>query len=290
MGALKQYDTAKNQVDELKLSTKPKDKVVVWVEGNDWKLYHRFFDDSMVDKQGRKGGYSCHTALESYEEFKKQYPTRLAIVIKDADFNRINGNDLESNPDIFYADCHDHEMMCIYQSKVREALMDNFMIDNKDDAFFKKIFDELLLLSFFQWYNYNNVSSYNFDTLGNLFGLTEDFFKDPDAIETEVHKRSESARKKKGLTAPLPHIDLKEYAKFMNERNGADCYEITNGHYFYNRINYYLQKIDAGNKRSEDVLKESIYIAFSFVFKNTQLYKRLNSWCESNNTYILKAS
>lgn len=289
MGALKQFDTAKYQIDELRIGTKSTEKVVVWVEGNDWKLYGRFFNSEMVDPQGRKGGYSCHTAIESYEEFKDQFPNRLAIVIKDADFKRINGDDLESNPNIFYADCHDHEMMCIYQSRVRDALMDNFMIDNKDDTFFKRIFDELLLLSFFQWFNFNNVSSYNFDTLGNLFGVPEDFFKNPATIEAEVHKRSESARNKKGITEALAHIDLKEYAKFMNERKDANCYEITNGHDFYNRINFYLQKIDTGNKRSEDILKESIYIAFSFVFKNTQLYARLNSWCDRNKVYILKA-
>lgn len=290
MGSLKEYDTPKNQIEELKLSTKPQDRVVIWVEGNDWKLYHRFFVPEMVDRQGRKGGHSCHSVIESYEEYKRQYPDKLAIVIRDADFERANGKNLETNPDVFYADCHDHEMMCICQAKVREALMANYMIENKDDAFFTKIFDELLLLSYFQWYNYNNSGSYNFDTLGNLFGLPDDFFKDPAVLEDTLYKRSTSVRKKKGITEPMPRVCMEDYADFMVSHNDPDSYEITNGHDFYNRINYHIQKVDESVKRSEDTLKESIYMAFSFVFSNTQLYSRLTTWCENNKTYILKAS
>ena len=288
MGPLKEYDTPKNQIEELKLSTKPKDRVVIWVEGDDWKLYHRFFVPEMVNRQGRKGGHSCHSALESYEEYKRQYPDSLAIVILDADFKRANGEDLETNLDVFYTDCHDHEMMCIYQNKVRESLMANYMIENKDDAFFKKIFDELLLLSYFQWYNCNNAGSYNFDTLGNLYGLTDDFFKDPVILEDTLYKRSTSKRKKNGITDPMPRVSIKDYADFMASHQYPDSYEITNGHDFYNRINYYIQQV-AGVKESEETLKKSIYCAFSFVFANTQLFRRLTSWCESNKTYILKA-
>lgn len=289
MGPLKEYDTPKTQIEELKLSTKPKDRVVIWVEGNDWKLYHRFFIPEKVDSQGRKGGHNCHSVIESYQEYKRQYPNSLAIVIKDADYRRANGENLDTDPDIFYADCHDHEMMCIYQNKVREALMANFMIENKDDSFFKKIFDELLFLSYFQWYNYNNSGSYNFDTLGNLFGLPDEFFKDPTILEDTLYKRSTSERKKKGITDPMCRVSMKDYADFMDSHQNPDSYEITNGHVFYNRVNYYLQQVNEGVKRSEDTLKESIYMAFSFVFANTQLFRRLTTWCERNNTYILKS-
>lgn len=290
MGALKQYDTAKYQIDELRIGTKSSDKVVVWVEGNDWRLYSRFFNLDMVDPQGRKGGCSCHTAIESYEVFKKQFPNRLAIVIRDADFKRANGENLDNHPDIFYADCHDHEMMCIYQDEVRMSLLSNFMVEDKDGAFFNKIFDELLYLSFFKWYNYNNKCSYNFNTLGKLFDKTEAFFLKPATQESMVYKLSESERCKQGITEPLVHIDLDDYTVFLNERKDADPYEITNGHDFYNRINYYLQEIDKKNTRSEEALKDSIYTAFSFVFKNTQLYARLNTWSTNNNVFILKAS
>lgn len=288
MGSLKEYDTPKNQVEELKLSTKPKDRVVIWVEGDDWVLYHRFFVSEMVDCQGRKGGHSCRSVLESYEEYKRQYPNNLAIVIMDADFKRANGDNLETNPDVFYADCHDHEMMCIYQDTVRETLMANYMIENKDDVFFKKVFDELLLLSFFQWYNYNRGGSYNFDTLANLNGLPDDFFKNPAVLEDTLYKRSTSERKKRGISDPMPRVSMKDYTDFMTSHQNPDSYEITNGHDFYNRINYYIQQV-AGVKESETTLKKSIYSAFSFVFANTQLFRRLTSWCESNKTYILKA-
>ena len=289
MGALKQYDTPKNQVDELKLSTKPKDKVVVWVEGNDWKLYHRFFNANMVDKQGRKGGHTCHSAIESYEEFKRQYPSRLAIVIKDADFMRLNGDATDYNPDIFYADCHDHEMMCVYQEKVREVLLSNFMVKGSESASFNRIFEELILLSYFKWYNFNNECAYDFERLGNLFEMSPGFFQDLSAMENVLYVRTSSERKKNNVKEPLKRIDLNELSDFIKSRPSPDCYEITNGHDFYNRINYYLQKIDKSNVRSEDTLKDTIYAAFSFVFKNNKLYARLNSWCDSNKTYILKA-
>lgn len=288
MDSLKQYDTPKNQVDELKLSTKPKEKVVIWVEGNDWKLYGRFFKKDMVDQQGRTGGHSCHSAVDSYEEFKRQYPARLAIVIRDADYMRADGIPTDDRPDIFYADCHDHEMMCIYQDKVKEAVLGNLMVDDQKDVFFNKISEELFFLSFFQWYNYTNHSGYNFASVGTLIGFDYSFFKDPSKIEYEVHKRTTASRAKKGITEPLPHIDLNDYSAFIDSHSTQDRYEIINGHDFYNRINFYLQKID-NKKRSEDTLKEAIYAAFSFVFQNTLLYTRLNDWCIRNNTQILKA-
>lgn len=242
----------------------------------------------MVDHQGRTGGHSCHSVVDSYKEFKKQFPKRLAIVIKDADFMRANGIPTDNHPDIFYADCHDHEMMCIYQDKVKEALLGNLMIENQKDTFFTKIFDELLLLSYFQWYNYNNHSGYNFARLATLVDYDDSFFKNPSKIEDEVHRRTTTSRNKKGITEPLPHIDLKDYDDFVKAHPDPGIYEITNGHNFYNRINYYLQMVD-NRKRSEDSLKETIYAAFSFVFKNTVLYSRLSDWCNRNNTHILKA-
>ena len=289
MHELKQYDTVQNQIDELRLSSQPANKVMIWVEGNDWKLYHRFFNPDMVDHQGRTGGYSCHTAIDSYKEFKRQYPTRLAIVIRDADFKRVNGESLVADDDIFYADSHDHEMMCMCQVKVREALKDNFMLGDKGDTLFQKIFNELQSLSYFKWYSYNKSCGYNFSTLGNLSAISDDFFTDLNKIEEKVYGRSVSERTKKGITDPLKRIDLKEFSDFIALHPDPDYYEITNGHDFYCRINYYLKKIDANNARREDALKEVVYTAFSFVFQNTQLYSRLSIWC-NNNTNILKAS
>ncbi len=214
----------------------------------------------------------------------------MAIVIKDADFRRANGEDLDRNPDIFYADCHDHEMMCIFQDKVREVLLENFMVEGTGNTFFNNIFEELTLLSYFKWYNFNNICAYDFDRMGNLFGMSQSFFKDLEIMEKEIYCRTLSERKKNNVKESLERIDMNDLSDFVKSQPSPDKYEITNGHDFYNRINFHLQKINKNNVRSEEALKDTIYAAFSFVFKNTQLYARLNTWCENNQTYILKAS
>lgn len=281
MKALRKYDTAAHEVQESVPKSVGKDKVKVWVEGNDWRLYGRFFVKDLVDREGRKGGHSCHSAVDSYREFKKQFPKKPAIVIRDADFKRANGENLEAEDDIFYADCHDHEMMCVFQEKVREALMSNFEYDGHTDTFFNSVFDELKFLSYLKWYNYNNDCRYNFKTLGSLFGMDESEFKDIGLLEEDVYNRTDNNSKKR--------IDLHDLAGFMSDHNDVNTYDLTNGHDFYNRINYHLKKINKANTRSEEQLKDSVYIAFAFFFRNTNLYKRLNNWCINNNRFILKA-
>ena len=84
-------------------------------------------------------------------------------------------------------------------------------------------------------------------------------------------------------------ISMDDLLTFIKSHEGVDRYDLTNGHDFYNRINYHLQKIDRKNFLSENQLKAIIYTAFEFLFVNTDLYKRLDEWCKANNCYILKA-
>lgn len=288
MKSLRMYDTAAHEVQESVPKSVGTDKVKIWVEGNDWRLYSRFFNLSLVEKEGRTGGFSSHSAVDSYKEYKKQFPNKLAIVIRDADFKRANGDNLDAEVDIFYADCHDHEMMCVYQDNVRNSLINNFECDETSESFFGKIFDELKSLSFLKWYNYNNACGYNFTTLNDLYGLNESDFKNSASLENKVYVRTSSEHAKKGITKKLNRIDLETFNLFVASHLNVDKYDLTNGHDFYNRINYHLQKISKKNTRSEDQLKDTIYTAFEFVFSQTNLYKMLDSWCKNNKKYILK--
>ncbi len=289
MKELRYFDTSASEVQETVIKSVGKDKVKIWVEGSDWRLYNRFFDHNKVSREGRDGGHSCHSAVDSYREYKKQFPEKLAIVIRDADFKRTNGENLNADADIFYADCHDHEMMCIFQKRVRDALMNNFECPESVETFFDNIFEELKLLSYLKWYNYNNHSGYNFGTLSDLFGLKDTELKDIAALEKDVYDRTCSSHRRKNITDAFTRISMDDLLTFIKSHEGVDRYDLTNGHDFYNRINYHLQKIDRKNSLSENQLKAIIYTAFEFLFVNTDLYKRLDEWCKANNCYILKA-
>lgn len=285
MDSLKAYDTAANEAAELKLCQKALDKVQIWVEGKDWMLYRRFFDLSKVEKQGRSGGHSCHSAEDSYREFKIQNPEVPALVIRDADFMRANGADLKADLNILYSDGHDHEMMCIRQPRVRQAIVNNLPEDIDAEHFYASIFHELRPLSYLKWYNYNNHSGYNFETFG-LRTLKDDLLSDIRKIEQDVHARTCSRLKKLCPPVELRHIDHDDLDAFVSARTEASPYEITNGHDFLNRISHHLEKIDKA-KRSESQLKEVIYAAFEFVFVNTDLYQSIRQWSETNRIDIL---
>jgi len=290
MPRLRDFDTVQNEISELNpilVRKKNEDKITIWVEGDDWRLYSRFFIKDKVECKQREGGFSCHAAVEKYREFKKQFPNKLALVIKDADFHRVNNNVIDDEPDIFYADGHDHEMMCFSQQYVREILMRDFEYDKDSELFFDGIFKELLNLSYIKWYNFNLHGSYNFGTLGDLYTIKKATFEDIDKLNNDIICRTNSELRKNGLKT-ISGFNTFALLLFQKWRSNSDRYEITNGHDFCNRLNYHLSKINNKIKLSEYTLKGHVYSTFTPVFKNTKLFKDLAEWSKRNNVEILE--
>lgn len=300
--ALREYDTPLAQAREsiqILVKSENRNKVAIWVEGKDWRFYNKFFNRDKVLQVGRMNGHTGNSVIEGYKELKKQYPNRLAIVIKDADFNRLEGERLDEDDNVFYADGHDHEMMCIKQKAVRQSVLDTFNVDADVDSFYDKVFEDLEILSYFKWYNVHHKCGYSLKDHPSVSKTETASLKDFEWIENNTYERSLGKRKKKSPNpdqVTLKHINPTEVERFMVEKKmmHPDKYELTNGHDFVNRLNHNLmphfKRLNISLK-DEDGLKNTIYPSFTHeAFKQTNLYVSLRGWCERNQTDILRES
>ena len=122
-GTLKSQITPQTVANDIIMQWKSPglaNKVLVLVEGkNDYVFYFKFFDQSTAeikDCNGCKGVVTVYQCLQQNANFKN-------ISIKDSDFERLNGN-LPPYPNLFYADGHDYEMMCLKNSNTIKKLFE----------------------------------------------------------------------------------------------------------------------------------------------------------------------
>lgn len=79
---------------------------MVWVEGKDCLFYRKRFEEDQFLEFGMGGGGFI---LEGHDKLKKKCLKQLSIVIHDADFLRLKGEGLTSDPNVFYTDAPDVE-------------------------------------------------------------------------------------------------------------------------------------------------------------------------------------
>lgn len=253
-------------------------KVVVWVEGKDWRVYRKFFKSDKIIEAGSAGGL---VITEAHNKLRRMRPSQKSIVIKDADFGRLEGVSLSADPDIFYSDGHDVEMMMLKQPVVRQKVCEVFEYTGDVDKFYNDIFTELTPLSYFKWYSYHNGNSYSFKDLSKLRQPKQDLMN-LTWIESTTYKCSESKWNGSNHSTPFVRIDVTDVENFMNANSSVDMYEVTNGHDFCNRLAMHIQA-KTHYVRNEDSIKDSIMVSFDYEqFKNTDLHKSLKNWCSAN--------
>lgn len=291
--SLKNLDTIEQQVNRIYMTMQHpanKNKVAVWAEGKDWRLYGRFFDNNKIIKCGKTGS---SIALNGFNLLKSKKSNLNTIVILDADFRRINGQNLNSDPCIFYTDGHDQEMMCLKYEKVRNGILENFDIEIDQNQFYDDIFSQLEDISFFKWYNtcYNchystHLLSSSISTCSTLSGFAW--------IESTLYQSSLGNLRKNNPNPQitLDHIDPNAVQQFKNEKSPTDKFELTNGHDFIIRMNFLLKNEleDSKYYRNEEGIKDTIYSYFTPEFEKTNLYNSLRDWCNANVDILKKTA
>ena len=289
MKTLKESVSAEAMVGHMKMkSIRPenKDKVVVWVEGKDWRLYRRFFDREKIIEFGKVG---CKQIIEGHHKLKAKEPNMKSVVIIDSDFNRLEGRDLEADPNIFYTDGHDVEMMMMKSEKVRLGLSEVFEIDGNHEQFFLNVFHDLHFLSYFKWYDHHHQKCYSYEPLSKV-QQSQKNLKNIEWIENQLRNCSKSKWERSNHNTPFVPIEVKDVQKFIEEHTPVDRYELTNGHDFCNRLCLHIKKNKKEYARDEDSLKDSVISLFdNEQFQKTQLHKSLRSWCDENVDILTKA-
>ena len=260
-------------------------KVVVWVEGKDWRFYRKLFDEDKILEFGMGGG---DFILEGHNKLKKKCPKQLSIVIHDADFLRLNGVDLTADPNVFYTDAHDVEMMMMKHPDVRKDICDTFEVKGDRKRFYEKVFGDLYYLSYFKWFNNKESRGYAFDPLSKV-QQSQAKLSDLDWIEGKLHACAESRWVAKDNPRPFKPIKTDEIKEFIRENSPVDPYEITTGHDFYNRLCLHI-KNETPYARDEEGLKDTVVTSYDCSkFETTSLYQALNDWCADNIDILKRA-
>lgn len=266
---------ASSKVNEFILEWKTPqyyNKTLILVEGCSDKLfYYKFFDESTAEVRDCGG---CGTLIEVHKILKENASViKSHISIKDSDFDRLN-NALDK--DIFYADGHDYEMMCMKNPDVRKNLFLNLAV-SYEEGVIDSVFQALRKLSYFKWYNYTHHNNYIVKNIPVDDSICLDDFN-------SIHRYS--------YTGSIGQVLIEENAfnTFMDDHAKCDKYEITNGHDFLNRLCCHIKKYKPRCRNiNEEKVKTTIHACFDQQeFKETKLYLSIKRWELSEGKVILR--
>ena len=258
-------------------------KLFVVVEGFDDDIfYRRFFDTSRT-----KFYYTSNcdivvnviTRLNSEILFEKHI-----IGIKDSDYDYFLGIHYDDIPNLFVTDFHDHEMTALCE-EFDNALFAEFETDLFDN-FSESVALDIRNLSIIRWYNEKKriregLRGINFGgtSLAKIYDGNR-----PVELEDCLDKIKNSCDNL-NLTH-YPNVDdvrtfLRQEGDYLKDANWK---HFTRGHDFVNAILIKMQQISPYRKNFSYVtLCVLLRNSCSFQqFKNTHLYRDINSWMESN--------
>ena len=253
-------------------------KVVVWTEGKDWRVYRKFFDPDKIISHGMG---SCEQIDKGHHLLKNSIPSIKSIVVKDADFKRLEGDDMDADSNVFYTDGHDVEMMMIKQEKVRNGVCDGFEYDGDKNQFFDDVFFDLYYLSYFKWFDCHHKRCYSYRPMGKVRQEQTDLH-DLTWIEKKLYQCSKSCWDDSNHSTPFIRINPNDVNEFIRNHQPIDRYELTNGHDFCNRLCMHIEQ-KTRYVRNEEEINDTLIAHFDDEqFKDTNLYRSLKAWCDAN--------
>lgn len=250
-------------------------KVLLLVEGpQDIEFYSRYFDGQTV---GVRSSGGCSSMKKVYEGIKSNSSIfQFYLAICDSDFARINQIE-PYGENVFYADTHDHEMMCIAcEHTFRSMFLE--LTQCWKDSLFEQIARELHSLTLFKWYNYTFHCNCSFGHM-ELVNISLDKLLDYNYLFGDVCAHSPNVKE---------FCTLESLKQFVSEKETLiDWKEITNGHDFIKRFVGYCKRNSIG-QFPEKKLRKLLHENFrKEEFSKTQLYNDVCHWEERNSKHIL---
>lgn len=251
-------------------------KVLLLVEGpKDVEFYEPFFNEATC---GIRPGGGCSN-LKNIDSAISIDATNIKkhIIIRDSDFLRVNAS-ISPKEHIFYADFHDHEMMCISNNEVLTRTATKCGIACAS-YLFQEITDELKVLSYLKWYNYTNHSKYKFKHL-DLVNISTSNLTDINYLYPLVSENTSDIN-----TSTFQ----KEFAYFSTSRCCANIAEITNGHDFMKR---FIARLKQERKQiSEAKCQKYLHKEYGLgEFSQSNLYSSIFEWEKRHECNILNLS
>lgn len=281
--------TESNKLDsklvEIRLSiTHPSNvnKVFILLEGTtDIKLFRKFFVKEYADTTGLDGK---EKVVEALEKLISEGYTKI-IGIKDADFDNILT--LSNINNLFITDLHDMEIQMINSSSL-DSLVAEYGDNHINIVDIKtQVYNNALIIGYARLFNekkklecgerdlsFDSLTFQNFIALHN-----NELILDKNKFFLELINESKKRK-------PNIQITNEELESEINKLKAqyTDKYQICSGHDVSKLIGFILLKNPNGNE-----IEKSLRLSYPFEdFKNTQLYKDLLAWQNSNSSIFLK--
>lgn len=253
-------------------------KVIVLTEGSDDKaIYNKFFSNDYVDIQPCIG---CRQVVKELYKQRKTDGKDDVIAILDSDFRNLNKS-RRKNSYIFYSDCHDMEITILAKTDIMKTLLWSLHINFKgikSNSLFKKIEEELFVLSMSKWFNIRGHYNFKISNLG---------LQPKSTINRKLAIADLLPGIKPGKTCKYTAFPVAKFESFINNSPKPDLDQITNGHDFLARLAVEL-KYNYSHQSCEDTLRAKINELFtSNMAHNTDLYTDIKKWADRRSLKLM---
>lgn len=255
-----------------------RNKLIILVEGDDDVLCYGNIMNSVSTKLIPVGG--C-TSLECViNNLNSKYCIRL-LAIRDADFKRAN-QESRLYANIFWTDFHDIEMMQLCGGGAMHEC-DKYCYGCYKSTVMDDIQKELINVSYVRWFN--QVRHDQFGQVGICFDYVPICSTIYDAKSVIVLSHYWTYLEDKQTFALS--CNTSDVSKFISTHStGVDLKQITNGHEaisaLWCKINVYYKQ-NLSKKQLAKEIRDNYTID---AFKNSILYKEIQSWRKQNNIQL----
>lgn len=239
-------------------------KNLLIVEGpSDVSFYQKFVSSSTEIRNA--GG--CRSLHDVFLEIKRK-SSILSLAIMDSDFARVNGN-LLNTPGFFYADYHDHEMMCFSFPVVLCSTLSDLSISCSGSDYDAMI-SNLESLSVIKWFSYSTPEKRLSTKRINPGGLDAVLLRDCEYLLNKAVEDTTNAGR-------IVSVTIEEIDSFKQSHTPFDPLEVINGHDLISMIVNHANKQGANcsKKRFLQTLHERFTMGN---FMTTSLYRDVYAW------------
>ena len=273
--SLKANTNGNDKANDIRLSLNtPSGSKIVWVlvEGeDDGKIYPKFFDASKAKVEYVNGKTSLIEALERLTQETKQ-----VVGIADADFLHLNKL-YPRVKNLFYTDYHDIEMTMLSFEDVRNNLLTEYELRDKQQTIWQNVLEEASYIGYIRWYNDINDNKINFRGVGygEIADLVDEKLKlQKPLLLATLNQRSPN--KERILTDETVNT-------FIETNSTDDSMNLCSGH----DVAAFLSLI-IGSRTTPKGVETALRFSFNIQhFSKTKLYKQLQEWQNQNSFQII---
>ena len=273
--SLKANTNGNDKANDIRLSLNtPSGSKIVWVlvEGeDDGKIYPKFFDASKAKVEYVNGKTSLIEALEILTQETKQ-----VVGIADADFLHLNKL-YPRVKNLFYTDYHNIEMTMLSFEEVRNNLLTEYQMQDKQAAIWQNVLEEASYIGYIRWYNDINDNKINFSGIGygKIADLVDQKLKlQKPLLLATLNQRSPN---KEGI------LTDETVNTFIETNSTDDSMNLCSGHDAATFLSLII-----GSRTTPKGVETALRLSFNIQhFRRTKLYKQLQEWQNQNSFQII---